>query len=182
MYDAAINSGCNQNELEWRARDCRDALIPAYQDVQDRSVPICPLECEVLFLNVSTNCPRVYQLLKLGQFADICPGLKRVQTPDAVVSSPPPPVVSPTPSPTVASPTPSPTVASPTPSPAVASPTPSPAVASPTPPPQDGPTENAISPDGSESINLEDKDSSASLAAAFFYGVAISLAAIIFSS
>lgn len=79
VYDAAVNSQCNQTELEWRARDCRDALIPAYQQVQDRSTPYCPLECEVLFLNVSTNCPRVYELLKLGQFADICPGLKTVQ-------------------------------------------------------------------------------------------------------
>jgi hypothetical protein len=33
------------------------------------------LECEVLFVNISVNCPRVYQLLKLDQFADICPGL-----------------------------------------------------------------------------------------------------------
>ena len=75
VYDAAINSNCNQTELEWRARDCRDALIPAYQEVQDRSTPFCPLECEVLFVNISVNCPRVYQLLKLDQFADICPGL-----------------------------------------------------------------------------------------------------------
>ena len=76
VYDAAINSNCNQTELEWRARDCRDALIPVYQEVQDRSTPFCPLECEVLFINVSVNCPRVYQLLKLDQFADICPGLR----------------------------------------------------------------------------------------------------------
>ena len=87
LYDAAVNSKCNQTELEWRARDCRDALIPCQgaegcTELQDRSTPTCPLECEVLFLNVSTNCPEVYQMLKLSQFADICPGLKTVQLAD----------------------------------------------------------------------------------------------------
>lgn len=79
LYNAAVNSACNQTELEWRARDCRDALVPPYQELQDRSAPYCPLECETLFLNVSKNCPMVYQLLKLSQFQDICPSLKTVQ-------------------------------------------------------------------------------------------------------
>lgn len=108
LYDAAVNSKCNQTELEWRARDCRDALIPCQgaegcTELQDRSTPTCPLECEVLFLNVSTNCPEVYQMLKLSQFADICPGLKTVQLAD--LATPPMaaavPEVSPVPAPEI---------------------------------------------------------------------------------
>lgn len=86
LYDAAMNSACNQEELEWRARDCRDSFIPGmgaegFTEVQDRSVPYCTIECETLFLNISTNCPRVYELLNLGQFSDLCPALKTVSIP-----------------------------------------------------------------------------------------------------
>lgn len=91
LYDAAMNSACNQEELEWRARDCRDSFIPGkgaegFSEVQDRSVPYCTIECETLFLNISTNCPRVYELLNLSQFADLCPALRTVQIAGAAPS------------------------------------------------------------------------------------------------
>ncbi len=84
LYDAAMNSACNQEEFEWRARDCRDSFIPGkgaegFTGVQDRSVPYCTIECESLFLKIAENCPRVYELLNLGQFSDLCPSLKTVQ-------------------------------------------------------------------------------------------------------
>lgn len=115
LYDAAMNSACNQEELEWRARDCRDSFIPGmgaegFTEVQDRSVPYCTIECETLFLNISTNCPRVYELLNLGQFSDLCPALKTVAIPARPVGVAPaavdslPPVVVPETQPVVPTP------------------------------------------------------------------------------
>jgi len=86
LYDAAMNSACSEPDFEWRARDCRDSFIPGkgaegFTGVQDRANPYCTLECESLFLEISISCPRVYELLNLGQFADLCPGLRTVQIP-----------------------------------------------------------------------------------------------------